>query len=89
MTNFKATIYEKDGTTEVLKDMVVRIEEVGGNITSWHGSLEIGDKPIPLDGQHRRIKLDDGRSGDILINNMSAGSHGETQMTFQGSGPLS
>ena len=89
MTNFKATIYEQDGTTEILKDIVVRIQEVGGNIKSWHGSFEIGDKPIPLDGQHRIIKLDDGRSGDILMTNMSAGSHGETQMRFEGSGSLS
>ena len=88
MTNFTATIYEQDGTTEVLKNIVVRIEEVGGHIRSWHGSFEIGDKPIPLGGPYR-IKLDDGRSGDILINNMSTGSHDETQMAFQGSGPLS
>ena len=87
MTNFKATIYEKDGTTEVLKDIVVWIEEVSGHIRSWHGSFEIG-KPIPLEGQYR-IKLDDGRSGDILMTNMSAGSHEEIRMTFQGSGALS
>lgn len=88
MTNFKATIYEKDGTTEVLKDIVVRIQEVGGNIRSWHGSFEIVDKHIPLGGPYR-IKLDDGRSGDIIISNMSTGSHGKTQMAFKGSGPLS
>ena len=87
MTNFKATIYEQDETTEVLKDIVVRIPEVGGNIRSWHGSFEIGDKHVPL-GQYR-ITLDDGRSGDIIINNMSAGSHEEIRMTFQGSGALS
>ena len=87
MTNFTATIYEQDGTTEVLKNIVVRIEEVGGHIRSWHGSFEIGDKHIPL-GEYR-IKLDDGRSGDIIISNMSTGSHGKTQMAFQGSGPLS
>lgn len=87
MTNFKATIYEQDGITELLKDIVVTIQEVGGNISSWKGSFEIGAKHVEL-GQYR-IKLDDGRSGDIVINNMSAGSGEETRMVFQGSGPLS
>lgn len=88
MTNFTATIYEQDGTTELLKDIVVRIQEVHGKTrSSWHGSFEIGDKHIPL-GEYK-IKLEDGRSGDVIISNMSTGSHGKTQMAFQGSGPLS
>lgn len=86
MTNFKATIYRQDGG-ELLKDIVVKIQEVGGNIQSWEGSFEIGDKHIEL-GQYR-IKLEDGRGGDIVINKMSAGSSGETRMRFQGSGARS
>ena len=86
MTNFTATIYEQDGTTELLEDIVVRIQEEGGNIKSWKGEFE-SDKLI-LVGRYR-IELDDGRSGDMIINKMSAGSHGQIRVAFQGSGPLS
>ena len=86
MITFLATISNQDGT-ELLTDVYVRVRELGEEIKPWDGSFEVDQPTIPV-GQYR-IKLDDGRSGEIWITKKSATSAGETLVTFQGSGPLS
>ena len=86
MITFLATIFNQDGT-ELLTDVYVRVREVGEEIKSWDGSFEVDQPTIPV-GQYR-IKLDDGRSGEIWITKKSESDDGKTRMTFLGSGPLS
>ena len=59
-----------------------------GKLYDWHGGLTLpGGVSMPTGGRYR-LKLDDGRSGDILITSMRVVSIAKTEATFEGSGPL-
>lgn len=57
-------------------------------LKEWYGSFKLpADGHIEPGGPYRLI-LEDGRSGDILINNISISSDQLTLVHFVGSGPL-
>ncbi len=93
MTAYKATITSEDGTEDGVR---VHLDETRDKMgrPSWRGSFDLGRR-IPVAGGPQftpcRLKLDDGRSGDIHI--MSAGRETPTGgalflHVFTGRGPL-
>ena len=58
-----------------------------GRLKSWDGGFDLQQGQLVGTGSYR-LELEDGRSGDIIINNVHFSSHSAASVTFVGSGPL-
>ena len=88
MRTFQASI--RQGDKVIVKKVTVYLEETTrpDGIRTWYGVFQLaGDDPY-IEPDKYRIHLDDNRSGEILVTNVTMSSHAPTQVTFMGSGPL-
>ena len=88
MDTYKAEI--QIDNTRILRSVTVYLELVTGpsGIKSWYGVFQLPTAQDVEPGGPYRIVLDDGRTGDILITNVTISSHSPTQVSFRGTGPL-
>ncbi len=80
----------KHGDEVLLDNLALCLEVVtgSGGVESWHGSFS-PPKDAPIDvGNSYRLELDDGRTGNLIVDRMELGSHKDTVATFQGRGRL-
>jgi hypothetical protein len=63
-------------------------ETESDGVKSWEGHFDIDNfAPGLLEGEFQ-VNLDDGRSGKVIITNISTSNDSQTGIDFQGSGPL-
>jgi hypothetical protein len=88
LRTYRASI---EGAPEPLEGLTVYLEEVTdpSGLRSWYGVFQLGiGESIGMGAGPFRLNLEDGRSGDILIRNLTISSGAPTQVSFVGSGPL-
>ena len=77
------------GDEVILDDLDVWLNETEGpSLKSWDGHFDLDQFSVDLMSGGFRIVLADGRSGDILVTNITTGSNLETGVDFKGTGPL-
>ena len=88
MRTFRAAITTGDRT--LVEGVTVYLEEVTepSGLRSWYGAFQLPPGQHIEPGGPYRLKLDDKRSGDILVANITLSSFAPTQVSFQGTGPL-
>jgi hypothetical protein len=84
---FTGKIVSDDGSeiTGINGDLQFHTSATG--MKSWDGYFPMPRGKFIGVGTHQLI-LDDGRSGQIIIDRVSSGSHQSTVARFNGSGPL-
>ena len=88
MERVTATI--SDGSKVLVADVDawVQMTTSPGGLRGWHGSFVLPrGSYVPVGGPYSFVTTD-GRSGQILISNVSTGSHQPTQVQFAGTGPF-
>ena len=88
MQFLKAEIH--DGKRTLLEDVSVYIKEVTepSGIKSWYGGLRLHyDQRIEPGGPYG-ISLEDGRTGEILVTEVSTSPPPPTRVWFRGTAPL-
>jgi len=63
-------------------------ETQGPSLRSWEGHFDLEQLSLNLMDGKLRIIFADGRSGEIIVTNISTGSHSKTGVDFLGTGPL-
>jgi hypothetical protein len=88
MRTFKATI--SAGEETLVDGVTVYLEEVTepSGLRSWYGAFQLARDQYIEPGGPYRLKLDDKRSGDILVTNTTVSSYAPMQVSFHGTGPL-
>ena len=89
MKTFTARLTQDD---ELLyEDFKVFLEEATepSGLRSWYGAFQLPPHAHLEPGEFYWLKLDDGRSGKVLIRNITISFHAPVQVSFVGSGPLS
>jgi hypothetical protein len=77
---------ERDGESHRVEIELVVNPPSPTALGSWHGQARLTGGGILLPGEGR-LRLADGRSGDVIVTNVVTGSFTES-VTFVGSGPL-
>ena len=88
MESVQGTIIDNNGT--VLADTTIHIEhfpEGKGILGDWHGTCDIPRKHQVSIGSYR-LRLNDGRSGDIFVTSLEISSNNCETVAFEGSGQL-
>lgn len=93
MEQFRGNILDGDRVLAAnVEGVMERTWPRGGRLYEWHGQLELPSGAAPPEfisvGGPYRLKLEDGREGDILVSRIGMSSHGSTSVEFQGTGPL-
>lgn len=90
MPRLPGKIIDANGNTVAEMDVWVEaVQERPGGLKSWHGSCELpNDHRVNINEASYRLELSDGRSGDIIVTNLSLSSHAPAHLRFQGTGPL-
>jgi hypothetical protein len=78
-----------DGNRVVAKDTLIDLRPNAGPTMGFFGSFVLGPgDAAPHTGSKCTLTTSDGRSGDILIARISAGSGQSTTVDFQTTGPF-
>jgi hypothetical protein len=80
------------GAGNTLLDAITVYVEEGtepSGLHTWYGVFQVPAELVIEPGGPYRLRLDDGRAGDIIVNNVSISSTAPAQVSFVGSGPLS
>jgi hypothetical protein len=76
---------------KVLLDAIkvyVDVRENPSSFQSWGGTFQLtGEAHIEPGGPYK-LKLEDGRSGDIVVTNVTVSSYAPLRIVFTGTGPL-
>ena len=78
-----ASIYKNEKL--VLEDVQVSLNILNKR---WTGTFQLIKYQHFEPGEKFRLRLDDGRSGEIFIENEHSSSHGPTRLSFVGTGHL-
>lgn len=78
-----------DGEKAIIAQVMAWVQVVArGLLKSWHGYFTLPHGSYVSVGGPFRMNAADGRSGDIIITKMRMGSHRDTQVQFDGTGPF-
>lgn len=84
----RCAIRKEDGSTlaESVDVMVEEVERPTG--PGWHGSMTITHLLVLEAGQHYRLVLDDGRTGEFMVRRNTFAGGTNRAVAIQGLGPL-
>lgn len=88
MEYLRASIKEGDQILFEKLDVNLAVRKSASGLKEWYGSFELPAGGHIEPGEPYKLILEDGRSGDILINHISITNDLPTLVHFLGSGPL-
>ena len=87
MTSIRARILKENNVIYDGVDVWLK-ETQGPSHKSWEGYFDLDLYTVDLMSGGFQIILADGRSGEIIVTNVSTGSNSSTEVDFLGAGPL-
>jgi len=91
MHHFRGRLRSGDEDEMVLDPANAYVEYLGpqdGTKPNWNGYLVVPDESAVETGGEYRLELEDGRSGDLIIDHIEADESGRYKAVFSGESPL-